>query len=84
MESVARHRALGARCQIRRDEATLASRLKSRPTQPGDDVLPDKAIEKQEREWQDKTMYLRGSLAALKAEAASERRLLESYITKAR
>lgn len=84
VESVARHRALGARCQIRRDEATLASRLKSRPTQPGDDVLPDKAIEKQEREWQDKTMYLRGSLAALKAEAASERRLLESYITKAR
>lgn len=75
---------VGMESQIQREEATLASRPKNRPAQPGDDVLPDRALKQRDEEWQDKTKYLRDSLAALKAEAASERRLLESYITKAR
>jgi hypothetical protein len=70
--------------QVQREEAALASRPKNRPSSAMDDTLPDRTIEKQEQEWLDKTRYLRDSLAALKAEAASERRLLESYITKAR
>jgi hypothetical protein len=75
---------VGMESQIQREEAALAIRPKNRPTQPGDDELPDRTLKQRDAEWQDKTKYLRDSLAALKAEAASERRLLESYITKAR
>jgi hypothetical protein len=75
---------VGMEGQIQREEATLAIRPSRRPTQPGDDVLPDRTLKQRDAEWQDKTKYLRDSLAALKAEAATERRLLESYITKAR
>jgi hypothetical protein len=75
---------VGMESQIQREEAALAIRPKNRPAQPRDDALPDRALKQRDAEWQDKTKYLRDSLAALRAEAASERRLLESYITKAR
>jgi hypothetical protein len=86
-KGIAAHRwnqLLGMEEQAEREAATLASRPKKRPISSTDDTLPDKFLEKQEQEWQDKSTYLRDSLAALKAEAASERRLLESYITKSR
>jgi hypothetical protein len=78
------NRLVAMESQIQREEATLASRPRKRPISSTDDTLPDKFLEKQEQEWQDKTKYLRDSLAALKAEAASERRLLESFQTKVR
>jgi hypothetical protein len=70
---------LGMEDQIQREEAALAIRPKNRPTQPGDDELPDRTLKQRDAEWQDKTKYLRDSLAALRSEAASERRLLESF-----
>jgi hypothetical protein len=70
---------LGMEQQIVREEQRLASRPKTRPAQPGDDELPDRTLKQRDAEWQDKTKYLRDSLAALRSEAASERRLLESF-----
>lgn len=75
---------VGMESQIQREEAALAIRPKNQPAQPGDDVMPDRTLKQRDAEWLDKSRYLRDSLEALKAEAASERRLLESYITKAR
>jgi hypothetical protein len=54
---------LGMEGQIQREEATLAIRPKKRPSSAMDDTLPDRTIQKQEQEWQDKTKYLRDSLA---------------------
>ena len=75
---------IGMEAQAEREAAALARRPKNRPTQPGDDELPDRTLKQRDAAWQDKGTYLRDSLAALKAEAASESRLLESYITKSR
>ena len=73
---------VGMESQIQREEAALAIRPKNRPTQPGDDELPDRTLKQRDAEWQDKTKYLRDSLAALKDQAKAERQELESYITK--
>jgi hypothetical protein len=70
--------------QIVREEHSLASRPKKRPSSATDDTLPDKLIEKQEREWEEKTKDRQAGLAALKEQAKAERKLLEAYIAKPR
>lgn len=68
--------------QVIREEQKLATRPKTRPVQRADDQLPDRTIEKQDREWQAKTEYLRTTLEELKEQAKRERKELESYITR--
>ena len=75
---------LGMESQIQREEATLATRPKKRPISAMDDTLPDRTIEKQEREWQDKSTYLHATLADLRKSAATERKDLQSYTAKRR
>jgi hypothetical protein len=73
---------VGMESQIQREEATLASRPKNRPTQSGDDELPDRTLKQRDAEWQDKTKYLRTSLADLKEQAKRERQELEAFVTR--
>jgi hypothetical protein len=75
---------IGMEQQIEREEATLASRPKKRPASATDDTLPDRLLEKQEREWQEKTKYLHAALADLRKSAATERKELESFTAKRR
>lgn len=75
---------VGMESQIQREEAALAGRPKKRPTQPGDDVLPDRTLEKQGQAWEEQTKYLHASLADLRKLAAAERKELEGFISKAR
>jgi hypothetical protein len=70
--------------QIVREEHSLAGRPKKRPVSSTDDTLPDKLIEKQEREWQEKTEDRQAGLAALKEQAKVERKLLEAFVVKPR
>jgi hypothetical protein len=70
---------IGMEQQAEREEATLASRPKKRPLSSTDDTLPDRLLEKQGQEWQEKTKYLRTALADLRRSAASERKELESF-----
>jgi hypothetical protein len=77
-------RLLDAEAQIGREEQLLASRPKTRPSQFGDDALPDRTIEKQARAWVDQTKHMQASLAELKAQVKAERKELESFITKGR
>jgi hypothetical protein len=64
--------------QVIREERILAARPKTRPAQPGDEVLPDRTIDERNRQWQDETKHKRGALAELKAQAARERAELEA------
>ena len=73
---------LGMEQQIQREEATLVRRPKKRPISSTDDTLPDRTIEKQEREWQDKSTYLHAALAELKDQAKAEREELQSFIAR--
>jgi uncharacterized tellurite resistance protein B-like protein len=75
---------LDAEAQAQREEAALVTRPLWRPSQPTDDQLPDRTIEKKARDWEEQTNYLRASLADLRKLAATERKELESYITKRR
>jgi hypothetical protein len=73
---------IGMEAQAEREAAALARRPKKRPAQPGDEVLPDRLLEKQEREWQEKTTYLHAALADLREQAKRERKELEALRTK--
>jgi hypothetical protein len=75
---------IGMEQQAEREEATLASRPKKRPISSTDDTLPDKFLEKQDQEWQEKTKYLHAALADLRKLAAAERKELESFTAKRR
>lgn len=75
---------LNLEAQIQRDEAVLASRPKKRPSSSTDDTLPSRLLEKQDREWEEKTKYLHAALADLRKLAASERKELESFTAKRR
>ena len=77
-------RLLDVEAQVQREDQQLASRPKKRPTQPGDDALPDRTIEKQDRAWEDETKSRRNGLGVLKDQAKAERKELESFITKRR
>jgi hypothetical protein len=70
--------------QIVREEQQLAARPKTRPATPGDEVLPDRTLAQRDAEWLDATKYRRNLLAELKEQAKTERRTLDSFITKAR
>jgi hypothetical protein len=63
--------------QIIRDEAVLAGRPKQRPSQPGDDIVPDRTIQKWNAEWEDQTRLMREELVNLKQSAKNERKALE-------
>jgi hypothetical protein len=73
--------------QILRDEAALASRPKTRPSQLGDDVLPDRTIASRTAAYADETKARIASLADLREQAKNERKALEALrldFTKAR
>jgi hypothetical protein len=70
---------IGMESQAEREEAALATRPEKRPTQPTDDQLPDRTIEKQARDWEEQTKYLHVALAELRKLAAAERKELESF-----
>lgn len=65
--------------QITREEASLAARPKKRPTQPGDEMAPDRTIAEWESKWIAETEGLREQLKVLKTEAKQTRAELESY-----
>jgi hypothetical protein len=62
-----------------RDEQALVGRPKKRPTQSGDDLLPDRTLEQRIAACEEETKGLRESLAALKEIAKTERRELETF-----
>jgi hypothetical protein len=70
---------LDLEAQAQREEQNLALRPKKRPTQPTDDRLPDRTIEKQARDWEEQTKGRHAALAELKAQANAERKTLESF-----
>jgi hypothetical protein len=69
---------LGMEQQIVREEQLLASRPKKRPAQPGDEVLPDRALAQRDAEWLDATKHKHAALAELKEQAKAERKELDS------
>jgi hypothetical protein len=69
---------LGLEQQVIREEGILAARPKTRPAQPGDEVLPDRTLEQRNAAWQDETKHKRGALAELKEQAKRERKELEA------
>jgi hypothetical protein len=75
-------RLVGMEAQAEREAATLASRPKKRPPSATDDTLHDRVLERQDKEWIEKTRYLQTSLADLRKSAAAERKDLESYTAK--
>jgi hypothetical protein len=75
---------LGMEEQIGREEQQLALRPKKRPTQPGDEVLPDRTLAQRDAGWLDETKYKHVTLADLKEQAKRARAELESFVTKRR
>jgi hypothetical protein len=72
------HRLLQQEEQIAREEQALAARPKTRPAQPGDQVLPDRTLAQRDADWQEQTKAKRAALAELRKLAAKERKELES------
>jgi hypothetical protein len=69
---------LSMEAQVIHDEQQLAARPKKRPAQPGDDLLADEVIKRQEQAFEDQTRARRDSLEQLKEQAKRERKELES------
>jgi hypothetical protein len=65
--------------QVQREEQILATRPKSRPAAPGDELLPDRTIAQRDADWEVQTRDRRAGLAELKEQAKVERKLLESF-----
>ena len=70
--------------QVEQDGQILAARPRTRPAQLGDDVLPDRTLEKRDADYQAETAGLRASLKTMQEDAKRERKELESFIVKAR
>ena len=70
---------LDAEAQCVRDEQKLNVRPKTRPAQPGDDLLPDRTIKERNADWDAQTKYLYAALADLKETTKAERRELERW-----
>jgi hypothetical protein len=70
--------------QALREEAALAARPKTRPTQPGDEVLPDRTLEQRNADWQVETKDRRAAHEELRKLAETERKELESFVTNRR
>jgi hypothetical protein len=68
--------------QIVREEQQLAARPKKRPSEVGDDLLPDRTIAERERAWEEQTKHMHAAHAELRKLAETERRELESYVAK--
>lgn len=68
--------------QITREEAALGARPRKRPSQPGDEMVPDRTLAEWDSRWIAETESLREQLKPLKAEAKRERAELESYIVR--
>ena len=75
-------RLLDLEAQVQRDEVALASRPKKRPSEPGDDLVPDRTLAERDRAFEQETKVRRESLAALKDQAKAERRELEGFTSK--
>jgi hypothetical protein len=65
--------------QVAREEQALAARPKTRPAQPGDQVLPDRTLAQRDADWQEQTKAKRAALAELRKLAAKERKELEAF-----
>jgi hypothetical protein len=65
--------------QVQRDEQVLATRPKTRPAQPGDEILPDRTIAQRDADWQVQTKDKRAALGELRKLAAAERKELEAF-----
>jgi hypothetical protein len=71
-------RLLDMEAQIIREEQTLAARGKTLPTQPGDEMLPDRTISQRDAAYLDETKHRKAALAELKEQAKREREELEA------
>ena len=72
-------RLLEMESQIQREEQELAGRPKKRPSEHGDELVPDRTLLERDRAWEEATKHRAESLAALKDLAKAERRELESF-----
>jgi hypothetical protein len=70
---------IGMESQAEREEAALATRPKKRPSEPRDDLVPDRTLAERDRDWEQQTKYLHAALAELRKLAAAERKELESF-----
>jgi hypothetical protein len=69
---------LDAEAQVERDEAALASRPKTRPAEPGDDLLPDRTLRQRGAAYADETKARIAALADFRESAKNERRALDA------
>jgi hypothetical protein len=72
------HQLLSMEQQVVREEGILAARPKTRPAQPGDEVLPDRTLDQRNADWQVETKNRRAGLEALNEQAKRERQELEA------
>jgi hypothetical protein len=70
--------------QVIREETALASRPKNRPAERTDETLPDRTLEKRNADWQEQTKHMRAAHEELRKLAETERKELESFVTKRR
>lgn len=76
------HRLLDLEQQVVREEQKLAGRPRTRPNEPGDDLVPNRTLAERDRAWEEQTKDRRDSLGALKEQAKAERKELEGYVVK--
>jgi hypothetical protein len=70
--------------QVIREETALASRPKNRPAERTDETLPDRTLEKRNADWQEQTKHMRAAHEELRKLAETERKELDSFVTKRR
>jgi hypothetical protein len=70
--------------QVIREEQQLASRPTNRPAERTDDTLPNRTLEKRNADWQEQTKHMRAAHEELRKLAETERKELESFVTKRR
>jgi hypothetical protein len=70
--------------QVIREEQQLSSRPKNRPAERTDETLPDRTIEKRNADWQEQTKHMRAAHEELRKLAETERKELDSFVTKRR
>jgi hypothetical protein len=70
--------------QVQREEQQIAARPKKRPSEVGDDLVPDRTLAERGRAWEEQTKHLRAAHAELRKLAETERKELESFVTKRR
>jgi hypothetical protein len=73
---------LDLEAQVQREEQNLALRPKKRPPAPGDDLLADEVIKRQEEAFAAQTAGRRDQIVLLKQQAKAQRAELESFIVR--